>query len=491
MARLNTPPVTVVQGDDAPDIIITVQQDSNETPYILTEMEATVVLVDLADPTQYVAKFGAAIEDANAGKIRISWVKDPTTSTSYLDDVIPGKRYTAQVFLNRINIPASYIDVEGYSDYFNGRYLYTGRTQDTSPVYKHETQELFLSRSLYDGNGNPNEYAWLVTSLREAPWSEVKSQGKAVLDSPDLDIIPLWNYKQILDAETAPDFILNPVVSTDYDISDEVRLTLQGSGIPEISDGTLILPRVDPDGGEQQLKKYELIVSGVTYLLQYRSSFGDYTWQFNIDDIPSASLVYVVKSFEAEKVPVFDDEFLVFQDGYVGTAPTILNGPPLFETSGDFVITPDEKTVVTEITANVVAEYGPRAVYLEYFDEYNGHDRFKGAEGVSTFTLEYQPDVWLGDPGWMWRVSNPGGNINLNYNLRDEEDPPKTGWLPATGVGTVTFQYDKLLEQDFTIVNIADAAADIEDRGTQTVLTQIPLIVKTAYRLAEAAEVTV
>jgi hypothetical protein len=368
MARLLTPPVTVVQGDDAPDIVITLQQDSSGTPYVLTDKAAFVVLVDTSDPENYVAKFEATIEDESAGKVRISWLKDVVELTSYLDDLTPGKRYELQVFLGRTNLPPSYVDVAGFYGYFNGRYNFTGAYQEGAPIFKHATEELFLSRSSYDGNGQPDEYVWLVTSLRAATWDEVKNQDKGALGPADLGLIPLWNYLQILIGPDVAEYILHP--------------NLEGFGT-----GTEI---ITPDGK-------------------------------------------------------FTPEYLPFTDN-AGTTGV----------NGTYRLTIDGAT--------------------------------------KEYTNLNQPAVAVWDDFFTkWTLSTEDPNLDNRYtNNQVASSPfPLTGWyvnIPAGQSGQEPAPiFTTPLYQKFAPTDIADLPTDIENRGTQTVLTQIPLIVKPAYRLAEAA----
>lgn len=388
MARLKTPPVTVVQGDDAPDIVITLQQDSSGTAYVLTDKKAFVVIVDTQEPDRYVAKYEATIEDENAGKVRISWLKDPVELTSYLEDLIPGRRYELQVFLGRTNLPPSYVDVDALYSYFNGRYLFTGGYQEGSPIFKHETEDLFISRSPYSG-GEINDVAWLVTSLRAATWGEVKDQDKDNLDPTDLESTPVWNYRQVLDVEEAPDFSLHPAPYV-YDISGEAQLTISGSSIPEIPDGVVTLPAASL--GSNVRRYYQTLLSGYYYTLTYSTSLGN-KWQMEITGPGSPSfgvLIYQVASNNPDRIPTFEAGSEIVPSWFVGDSPTIAKETIEFEADPGYIITPDGK-----------------------------------------FTSGY------------------------DYS-------------------------------DFVLTDLADLPTDIENRGTQTVLTQIPLIVKPAYRLADA-----
>lgn len=360
MARLLTAPVTIVQGDDAPDIVITLQQDSSGTPYVLTDKAAFAVIVDTSDPENYVHKFEVAIEDESAGKVRISWLKDPVELTSYLEDLIPGRRYEVQVFLGRTNLPPSYVDVNGFDEYFNGRYDLTGAYQEGSPTYKHETGALFLSRSPYDGNGNPDEYVWLVTSLQAATWDTVKSQDKATLEPDDLELIPLWNYRQVLSAPLAPLNVLYP------------------------------------------------------------------------------------------RLEVFEEDSIV--------------------------ITPTEKsnTFPESITVTGTGT-GADAVY-PYLGQSNDRPRYFAG---------------LSDAKWSgtnWTIKDTLGNETWTHPTDSGNFPPAGLWPDIGNLGSPapTVAHGEVL-QNFTPTSIADLPTDVENRGTQTVLTQIPLIVKPAYRLAQAA----
>jgi hypothetical protein len=221
MASTSTSTITVVKGDDGPDIVATIQQDSSGTPLVLTNRQAYVVLIDTTDPDNYVAKWQITIEDTSAGKVRISWIKDPITYESYLDDLTPGVRYELQVYLGRTDMPPSYASATGFYSYFTGQFNFTGSYQEGSPVFKHETEDLYLSRSLYDGNSQPDEYVWLVTSLQAATWQEVKDQVKANLDVSDLTVLPLWNYRQILTAAVAPTYVNYPAVGTNFTTSED------------------------------------------------------------------------------------------------------------------------------------------------------------------------------------------------------------------------------------------------------------------------------
>lgn len=374
MARLKTPPVTVVQGDDAPDIVITLQQDSSGTAYVLTDRAAFVVIVDTADPTSYVAKYGATIEDADAGKVRISWLKDPIELTSYLEDLEPGKRYEIQVFLGRTNLPPSFIDVDGYYPFFNGKYLFSGLYQEGSPIFKHEIEDLFLSRSAYSG-GNLGDYVWLVTSLKAAPWGDVKDQDKFVLGPEDLTEIPLWNYRQVLTGGDVEDFATAPDLSA-------------------------------------------------------------------------------------------------------------------FETDGQYVITPDGKFVADIRPVSAVAQSNPSRVALPIADDVDGY-----AVYVEDNTVDHTRFSFY-DPSWYYEFSiNPIEDGGIPPDVRARNTNAVTGNFPPQGLYAVDGGGSKIIQhlggdlpvaQFFTPTALADISTDIENRGTQTVLTQIPLIVKPAYRLADA-----
>ncbi|MHC4301351.1 MAG: hypothetical protein ACYS7Y_29130 [Planctomycetota bacterium] len=209
MARYQTPPVIVVEGDDAPDLYVSLQQDSTGNPLNLTDRAAFVVVSERGDLEEYEFKFQAEIVDAENGQIKISWIKDPILMTSYLSDLTAGVSYELQVFLGRTNLPPSYIDIVSSVEYFPGRYYFNGQWQEGSPVFKHSTEDLFLSRSPYDGGG-PNEYVWLVTSLRAATWDEVKTQDKSTLLPADLAVVPIWNAKQVLIESVADSYALYP-----------------------------------------------------------------------------------------------------------------------------------------------------------------------------------------------------------------------------------------------------------------------------------------
>jgi hypothetical protein len=376
MARLLTPPVTVVQGDDAPDIVITLQQDASGTPYILANREAFVVLVDRANPDEYVAKWSATVEDENAGKVRISWIDDPITYSSYLDDLTPGKRYELQIFLARTDLPPRYLMIDAYYGYFNGQFNNTGETQQGSPVFKSTTEEVFLSRSLYDGNGEPDEYVWLQTSLRAATWDEVKNQT----DYPQpekLTVYPIWGYRQIHDAATAPNFVHQP----DLNIQFEPKT-------PEI---------LTPDGSFPPL------------------------WDYIIDT--------------------------------VGDVPTL--GTYRYETPQP-----------------------PLGVTLFNIDNENRTDPSKRMMSL----------INLGLGGTKWYVYDPNNTDFPSYLNEDTGDtPPPTLWEQEEGELPVPepAQTTDLLQR--YIATSAYGGEDGESLGTQTVLTQIPLIVKPSYRLAEAA----
>jgi len=375
MARLKTPPVTVVQGDDAPDIVLSLQQDSSGVPYVLTGKAAFVVLVDTADPTSYVAKFPATIEDEQLGKVRVSWVNDPVEMSSYLDSLTPGKRYELQVFLGRTDLPPSYIDIQCTDTrYFHGRYLFTGRSQGESPVFKHETQELFLSRSMYVGGG-VGDYVWVITSKSEALWADVLVQDKSVLGPEDLDALPIWNWVQILDSEIADRFVLRPIVDGDV------------SGL-----GPATLPSIDVrfDGGSSQTFYYDGVQNGRP---RYK---------------PSAGSVLVA----SEGSP--GGWSCASVGGVIATNPSNTTFPP---TTG-------------------------------------------WQDNLGSIEVSYESD---------WVVN--GEFLGSSFDPDD---------VLITPDGTFPSDFIHLDAQD-----AADTSTDIEVRGTQTVLTQIPLVVKPAYRLAE------
>jgi hypothetical protein len=366
MARTNTPIVTVVQGDDGPDIVATIQQDASGDAMVLTNRKAFVVLVNRADTSSYVAKWDAAIEDSNTGKIRISWVKDPIEDTSYLDDLTPGARYELQLFLGRTDLPPSYITFTAFYPYFNGQFNYTGNSQEGSPIFKHATEDLFLSRSPYDGNGNDDEYVWLVTSLRAATWDEVEAQDKELLGPADLLTTPVWNYRQVLDVTDAPNYIEKP----------------------QLAD---------------------------------------------------------------------------------------------FETDGKFIITPDAKYVALgQVTTDVSGGSIPGATYYE--SDVIATFWYNSIDGVGSSTS------YLVEGAFRWGMFQQDPLVEMYEN--DTTDPervvPPTGWYKddVTSVGTPPMPtFGPTTVQQFCTLS-AFADPDVENKGTQTILTRIPIAVKPAYRLA-------
>ena len=373
MARLLTPPVTVVQGDDAPDIVVTLQQDSTGTPYLLTDKAAFAVIVDKADPTGYIHKFEVAIEDAEAGKVRISWLKDQVELTSYLDDLEPGKRYEIQIYLGSTNLPPSYVTLdafEGRGDVFGGRFEFIGEYQEGAPVFKNPNSDQFLSRSSYSGNGQPDEFVWLITSLRAATWAEVAEQDKASLTPDDLGLIPLWNYRQVLLATEAEDYILHP-----------------------------------------KLEAFDAVGFVITEGLKYQ-------------------VLYDYEVFSA------------------GDAPTV----------GTF-----------------------RRLY-ESVDIYSQTTPQREDEALNR-TLTHGD--YLGDAIWVVN-SSEGWLYSALREVEDVVPPADAVWTDRGGGAPVITGAPGGLFQFCDAVSIADPPTDIENRGTQTVLTQIPIIVKPAYRLGNA-----
>ncbi|MHC4621397.1 MAG: hypothetical protein ACYTEQ_26950 [Planctomycetota bacterium] len=222
MARQLTPPVTVVQGDEAPDVYISLQQDSTGSPYNLTNRAAFAVIVESGRaPEAYIEKFPVEIIDAALGQLKLSWVRDLAASTSYLDDLNPNLRYTVQIFLGSINYPPINVtcvgtpDVEGGVDrgkYFSGEYAYTGAEQEGSPIYKYITEygdEVYLSRSQYT-SGAVGDQVWVITSYSPALWDTIKDDDKAQLDVADLSTQPIWNFYQTLAAAEEATYSLTP-----------------------------------------------------------------------------------------------------------------------------------------------------------------------------------------------------------------------------------------------------------------------------------------
>jgi hypothetical protein len=368
MARTNTPIVTVVQGDDGPDIVATIQQDASGDVMVLTNRKAFVVLVDRADSSSYIAKWDAFIEDSSAGKIRISWIKDYAESTSYLDDLTPGARYELQLFLGRTDLPPSFINFNSFYTYFNGQFDYTGANQEGAPIFKSGTEDLYLSRSAYDGNGNPDEYVWLVTSLRAATWDEVKGQDKAILDPADLATTPIWNYRQVLNSTNAPNFIINPMLD-------------------------------------------------------------------------------------------------------------------VFETSGDFVITPDDKyTVLSQATSTASGDVPASTYYESGTVATFWYDTIDGVNPQSTLVA--------GISNWSMFTIVPSFIEVYDNPSTDTTTVPTSGWAQVTGASPVPTFGPTTIQQYCIPDDVADQPADVEGRGTQTVLTRIPIAVKPAYRLAPVVEVT-
>ncbi len=219
MARQLTPPVTVVKGDEAPDLYITLQQDSTGSAYNLTNRAAFAVIVESGQaPEAYIEKFPIEIVDAAAGQLKLSWVRSLLDRTSYLDYLDPSKRYTVQIFLGSINYPPVNITcVSDPEDYFGGTFYYTGEEQEGSPVYKHTTEygdEVFLSRSPY--TPTPGNFVWVVTALQAETWDNVKDQPKATLFEEDLADTPIWNFTQEIQAANQADFTVAPILNTPF-----------------------------------------------------------------------------------------------------------------------------------------------------------------------------------------------------------------------------------------------------------------------------------
>lgn len=382
MARFLTPPVTVVQGDDAPDIVVTLQQDQSESPYVLTDKAAFAVIVDKSDPKNYIHKFECQIENENLGKVRISWLKDPVELTSYLEDLQPGKRYEIQVFLGRTNLPPSYIDIQGYYSYFNGRYFFTGAWQEGSPIYKHETEELFLSRSLFSGE----DFVWLVTSKEAATWDDVKDQDKSSMTESDLTQVPVWNYAQILTGDDVAEYDLFP--KADHFTGDVTKLV------------------ITPEGVNLTDRAIDVVGSG-------RPEINTFYIENRHYDYSPGQIAWVWQ-----------------ESGYPG---------------GRY--------------------FGPPAIF------YNNSSHW-------LIQAEWEDDYY---------------RFYSCANTNPLDDPPQTGWytdtVPVeetaypTGVPPAPTISAPYVYQGFKPIAYADLPTDIENRGTQTVLTHIPLIVKPAYRL--------
>jgi hypothetical protein len=335
---------------------------------VLTNRKAFVVLVNRADSSNYLAKWDATIEDASAGKVRISWVKDAGEDTSYLDDLTPGTRYELQLFLGRTDLPPTYLTFTAFYAYFNGQFNYTGSKQEGSPIFKHATEDLYISRSPYDGNGLENEYVWLVTSLRAATWDEVSAQDKETLEPADLATTPVWNYRQILDATDAPNYISRPQLAN-------------------------------------------------------------------------------------------------------------------FETDGTFIITPDAKNVALGQATSSTTGSIPAATYYESgtVDTY----WYNTIDGPGTST------AFLIEGAFRWGMYQQDPMVLMYEN--DTKDPwrvvPTVAWyedgVTSVGIAPLPTFGPTTTQQFCTLSEIADP--DAENRGTQTVLTRIPIAVKEAYRLAPEA----
>jgi hypothetical protein len=223
MARQLTPPVTVVQGDEAPDLFITLQQDSTGSPYNLVNRAPYAVIVESGQaPENYIEKFPIEIVDEAQGQLKLSWVKDFATRTSYLDNLNPSIRYTIQIFLGSVNFPP--LNVTSTSniatEYFAGQFVYTGTDQESSPVYKLTTiygDEVFLSRSPYT-SGGVGDMVWVITDSAPALWDNVKDQDKSVLNETNLGDpdVPIWNFNQILTAAEEASYSLTPKLNVDF-----------------------------------------------------------------------------------------------------------------------------------------------------------------------------------------------------------------------------------------------------------------------------------
>ena len=200
MIQTRTDPVTVVQGDDGPSLSIQVLEGPSGDAFDMTDRGAFATLVDRQDPDVTLESIALTVADASTGSLTLSWLRpDSSSFESYLDDLDPDNRYELQVFTYRTDAVAGAITVTAGVPFFSGEYLSTGFTQDGALIFKHETEELYLSRSQpYDvGGGFPA--VWLITSLRAATWDEVESQNKASMAPLDLEVVPVWNYRLPLD----------------------------------------------------------------------------------------------------------------------------------------------------------------------------------------------------------------------------------------------------------------------------------------------------
>lgn len=389
MASQLTPIVTLAQGDEAPDLYITLQQDSTGSAFNLINRAVFAVIVESGNPTVYLEKWELEVVNETTGQVKLSWVKSFVDGSSYIDDLEPGKRYALQIFIGRTDLPPLQLVITALDPYFNGTYNYEGGEQEGYPVFKHATEDLYLSRSEYT-SGSAGDKVWLVTSFAPVTWDLIKDQDKAVIVSGDLSEFAVWNYKQVHAADVEGTYSSNPQLDYPFEADPDYIITPTTKTTVDTIPYTLDITFFDPGG--QTLTLADPLWQGKAEQPHWFLSTGPYS------SITLAS----------------EGDYLGTPAWYIATSG-IGTAPKTWARALDTV---------------------PPAPRLEV------------------------PPL---DPEWY------------------DED---FGVLPQP----LGLAYGSVQVPDtYFIVDAFGATdSDIEGRGTQTVLTQIPLHIKTAYRLLDA-----
>lgn len=243
MAPNRTAPITVVQNDDGPALEIQIFEEPTGTPFDLTNRGAYAVFYEsgLPEGEGVVAEIPMEVVNASEGRAVLSWLDGGVGATSYLDRVDPEKPYELQIFTYRNDLITTKVTLEAHYEYFAGDYYHLNEYQTGAPVYKHETEELYISLSTYlPANNIP--YIWLLSSFGPMRWLDEgdnlggESQVKAGMLPSELEVKPIWNYKVELsdvdpdlshfpagELDPDPNGILSPEGHTDYNLIKEME----------------------------------------------------------------------------------------------------------------------------------------------------------------------------------------------------------------------------------------------------------------------------
>jgi hypothetical protein len=260
-------------------------------------------------------------------------------------------------------------------------------------------------------------------------------------------------------------------------------LVLSGSTVAEIPDGTYTLTYAPKPN---ETVRWVGTVGDEEITLW--SKGGDMDISFQSPDGVSRLFVYRKSGTWPLEDITFAPSDVISSTGYTGNAPTcatldMVKADP-FEPDNPIIIPTDKKEVLYDYEVITAGDAFSRGKY-KYTDDILGSE----LAHVDNSTRAFDDERFLGyldfGSGDHWYIYNPNA-IDIYENTSTSTTPPLTDdWTGGTAPTPIIEKRGEF--QYLNVTGEADPEADIENRGTQTVLTQIPIIVKPAYRLGQSS----